>query len=56
MRTEVVVVPRDRAREVAGVARIIEQSEEDIRKMITTGVTIKEARGEHGYHILQRQS
>ena len=50
----VVVVPRDRAREVAEVASRIERSEEEIRKMIAGGVTIAEARRQLGYHTLQR--
>ncbi|KAL0253007.1 hypothetical protein SLS55_010678 [Diplodia seriata] len=51
----VVVVPRDRAREVAKVARMIEDSEEGIREMIAAGATIAEARAQLGYHTLQRQ-
>ncbi|KAJ4011811.1 hypothetical protein NW752_004213 [Fusarium irregulare] len=50
----VVVVPRDRAREVAAVARSIEKSEEGIREMICNGSTIAEARDKLGYHTLQR--
>ncbi|PSN65687.1 demethylmenaquinone methyltransferase family protein, partial [Corynespora cassiicola Philippines] len=51
----VVVVPRDRAREVAEVASEIEKSEESIRKLIANGATIAEARRQLGYHTLQRQ-
>jgi regulator of RNase E activity RraA len=51
----VVVVPRDRAREVAEVARRIEMSEAGIREMIAGGATIAEAREELGYHMLQRK-
>lgn len=50
----VVIVPRARAREVAEVARKIEQSEEGIREMIAGGATIAEARKKLGYHTLQR--
>ncbi|KAF2833528.1 RraA-like protein [Ophiobolus disseminans] len=50
----VVVVPRDRVREVAEVASRIEKSEEGIRKMIANGATIAEARRVHRYHTLQR--
>ena len=50
----VVVIPRDRAREVASVARSIENSEEGIREMICNGSTIAEARDKFGYHTLQR--
>jgi regulator of RNase E activity RraA len=51
----VVIVPRDRAREVAEVARRIEKSEASIREKITGGATIAEARKELGYHTLQRK-
>ncbi|KAF3397788.1 Protein DlpA [Penicillium rolfsii] len=50
----VVVVPRQRAREVADVARKIEESEERIRDMIANGATLAEARKQLGYHTLQR--
>jgi regulator of RNase E activity RraA len=51
----VVVVPRDRAREVAEVARRVEESEAGIRKMIAGGATIAEAREKLGYHAIQRK-
>ena len=51
----VVIVPRDRAREVAEVARKIEQSEDGIRELISSGATIAEAREKLGYHTLQRK-
>lgn len=51
----VVIVPRDRAREVAEVTRKIEKSEASIREMIAGGATIAEAREEIGYHTLQRK-
>lgn len=51
----VVVVPRDRAREVAEVARKVEESEVGIREMIAGGATIAEARKQLGYHTLQRK-
>ncbi|KAI5459025.1 ribonuclease E inhibitor RraA/Dimethylmenaquinone methyltransferase [Mariannaea sp. PMI_226] len=51
----VVIVPRDRAREVAALAKSIEKSEEGIRRMISRGCTIAEARGKLGYHTLQRK-
>lgn len=51
----VVIVPRDRAREVAEVARKIEKSEEGIREMIAGGTSIAEARRELSYHTLQRK-
>ncbi|CAI7568521.1 unnamed protein product [Penicillium crustosum] len=50
----VVIVPRDRAREVAEVARKVEKSEAGIREMIAAGATIAEAREQLGYHTLQR--
>lgn len=49
----VVIVPRDRAPEVAEVARDIERSEERIRELIAGGVTLAAARRELGYHKLQ---
>ncbi|GMF72636.1 unnamed protein product [Aspergillus oryzae] len=51
----VVIVPRDRAREVAEVARRIEKSEAGIRELIASGATIAEAREKLGYHTLQRK-
>lgn len=51
----VVIVPRDRAREVAEVARRIEKSEAGIREKIADGTTIAKAREELGYHTLQRK-
>lgn len=51
----VVVVPRDRAHEVAEVARRVEESEAGIREMIAGGATIAEAREKLGYHTLQRK-
>lgn len=52
----VVVVPRDRAREVAETARKIEDVESAIRDRIAKGATIREAREALGYHTLQRKS
>ncbi|ALI10007.1 MULTISPECIES: RraA family protein [Pseudomonas] len=51
----VVVVPRDRAAEVAACARQIESVEADIRALIAQGKTLKEARAALGYHSLQRK-
>ncbi|KAJ5188243.1 hypothetical protein N7491_004567 [Penicillium cf. griseofulvum] len=51
----VVIVPRNRAREVAEVAQKIEKSEEGIRELIAGGATISEARMKLGYHTLQRR-
>ncbi|EHK23135.1 uncharacterized protein TRIVIDRAFT_53800 [Trichoderma virens Gv29-8] len=52
----VVVVPRDRAREVAEVAQRIEKIESSIQVMIAGGATIAEAREKLGYHTLQRKT
>jgi regulator of RNase E activity RraA len=52
----VVAVPRDRAREVAAVARQIETVEADIRAQIAQGKTLREAREALGYHTLQRRA
>ena len=49
----VVIVPRDRAREVAEVARRIEEVESRIREQISQGKTLGEARATLGYHTLQ---
>lgn len=52
----VVVVPRDRAREVAELARKIEAVESQIRASIAEGKTLGEARAALGYHTLQRKA
>lgn len=51
----VVIVPRARVREIAEIARKIEESEVGIREMIAAGATIAEAREKSGYHTLQRK-
>ncbi|KAJ5316733.1 hypothetical protein PENANT_c016G07859 [Penicillium antarcticum] len=51
----VVIVPRNRAREVAEVARKIDKSEDGIRELIAGGASITEAREKLGYHTLQRK-
>ncbi|OPB43526.1 demethylmenaquinone methyltransferase family protein [Trichoderma guizhouense] len=51
----VVIVPRDRAREVAKIAQGIEKSEASIRELIAGGLTIAVAREKLGYHTLQRK-
>lgn len=52
----VVVVPRQRAHEVAECARRIEQVEAQIREQISSGKTLKHARAALGYHDLQRKA
>lgn len=52
----VVVVPRDRAVEVADAARKIEAAEDRIRNELTQGKTLQQARAALGYHTLQRKS
>ncbi|WP_321788032.1 RraA family protein [Burkholderia pyrrocinia] len=52
----VVIVPRGRAREVAEVARQIEETESSIREQLALGKTLGEARAALGYHTLQRKS
>lgn len=49
----VVIVPRNRAREVAQVAHQIEGVESRIREQISQGKTLGEARAALGYHKLQ---
>ncbi|WP_077002416.1 RraA family protein [Variovorax sp. KK3] len=51
----VVVVPRERVREVAELARKIEGVESEIRAQIAQGKTLGQARGALGYHTLQRK-
>ncbi|CAG9247987.1 Diguanylate cyclase [Paraburkholderia unamae] len=51
----VVIVPRERAREVAQTAREIEQTESRIRELLAQGKTLGEARAALGYHTLQRK-
>ncbi|MGX1175187.1 RraA family protein [Pseudomonas sp. R151218B TE3479] len=51
----VVIVPRDRAAEVAACARQIESVEADIRALVAQGKTLKQARAALGYHSLQRK-
>ncbi|MCU9953834.1 MULTISPECIES: RraA family protein [Burkholderia] len=52
----VVIVPRGRAREVAEVARQIEETESRIREQLALGKTLGEARAALGYHTLQRKA
>ncbi|AYQ43935.1 MULTISPECIES: RraA family protein [Burkholderia cepacia complex] len=49
----VVVVPRARAREVAEIARKIEEVESRIREQIAEGKSLGDARTALGYHTLQ---
>ena len=52
----VVVVPRDRAGDVADAARKIEVVEDHIRNELAQGKTLQQARAALGYHTLQRKS
>ena len=52
----VVIVPRDRAREVAETARSIEEVESRIREQIAQGKTLGEARAALGSHKLQTKA
>ncbi|AEI82377.1 dimethylmenaquinone methyltransferase MenG (plasmid) [Cupriavidus necator N-1] len=52
----VVVIPRERAKEVAELARKIEGVESQIREHIANGKTLGEAREALGYHTLQRKA
>lgn len=52
----VVVVPRDRAPDVAAAARRIDGVESRIREQLANGATLGEARAALGYHTLQRKS
>ena len=50
----VVVVPRDRAEEVATTAAQIGEAEDQIVAALRQGMSITDARRQHGYHSLQR--
>lgn len=52
----VVVVPRDRAAEVAALAHKIEAVEAEIRDQLAKGKTLAAAREALGYHTLQRKA
>ncbi|MBP1318310.1 RraA family protein [Herbaspirillum sp. 1130] len=52
----VVVIPRDRAQEVAQLAKKIEAVETGIREHIANGKSLGEAREILGYHTLQRKA
>ena len=51
----VVIVPRERAHEVAACARSIEAVEARIRALLDEGKSLREARAALGYHTLQRK-
>jgi regulator of RNase E activity RraA len=51
----VVIVPRERAHEVAACARSIEAVEARIRALLDEGKSLREARAVLGYHTLQRK-
>lgn len=52
----VVIVPRGRVREVAQLARQIEEVESHIREQIAQGKALGEARAALGYHTLQSKA
>lgn len=52
----VVIVPLARAEEVARVAQDIEKTESRIREALAEGKSLRQAREELGYHLLQRKS
>jgi regulator of RNase E activity RraA len=49
----VVVVPADRADEVARIAAAIDETERLIVEAVARGATLADARAAHGYHALQ---
>jgi regulator of RNase E activity RraA len=51
----VVIVPRERAHEVAACARSIEAVEARIRALLDEGKSLRKARAALGYHTLQRK-
>ena len=52
----VVIVPRGQAEEVARVAHEIEKTESAIRQALAEGKSLRQAREELGYHLLQRKA
>jgi 4-hydroxy-4-methyl-2-oxoglutarate aldolase len=52
----VVVIPRHRLAQVAGLATEIAATEDAITQAVLAGATIAEARKQHGYHTLQRKT
>lgn len=52
----VVVVPQDRLAEVLEIAEDIERKEQQILKLVASGVSLKEARSQTGYHQLQTRA
>jgi len=52
----VVIVPRNRAVEVAKIAHQIEAVEQEIRERIANGDTLRQARAALNYHDLQRKT
>lgn len=52
----VLVIHQEREEEILAVAQAIEGKEEKIRKAVMSGLTLKEAREQHGYHLLQRRN
>jgi regulator of RNase E activity RraA len=51
----VVVIPRSRETEIIEAAESIHAAEEEIRRLIASGKTLREARAELKYHQLQRK-
>jgi regulator of RNase E activity RraA len=49
----VVVIPRSREEEVLEIAENIESSEQQIRHLVESGLTLREAREKLQYHKLQ---
>lgn len=54
--TGVVVIPADKAEEVAAIAERIEEKEQKIFELVSQGITLKEARRQIGYHHLQTRT
>lgn len=52
----VVVVPQDRLAEVLEIAEDIERKEQQILKLVASGISLKEARNQTGYHQLQTKA
>jgi regulator of RNase E activity RraA len=52
----VLVIHKEKEEEILAVAQDIEEKEENIRKAVMNGLSLKEAREQYGYHLLQRRN
>ncbi|SDH24997.1 Regulator of RNase E activity RraA [Alteribacillus persepolensis] len=52
----VIVIPQEFEQDILETAEMIEQKENDIRKDVSLGTTLKQARQTYGYHALQAKA